>query len=472
MTRYPDAMRVQVVYAAALALAAVAAPGPGAEAATRPNVVVIVADDLGYSDLGVQGGKLVPTPHIDSIARDGVRFTDGYVPVPICSPSRAGLITGRYPERFGHEYNVLARQSGSGLPLSERTLVERIHELGYATTIIGKWHLGGTPEFLPMRRGFDEFYGTLANTPYFHPPLVDSRLGPVPRRVEDDTYYTTEAYAERAVGLITSHADRPFFLYLAFNACHTPVQAPERYTSRFAGVEDPDQRLYAAALSALDDAVGSVLAALRQKDLERSTLVFFLSDNGGPTDVNASRNVPLKGRKGTTWEGGIRVPFLVRWTGRIQAGTRYDEPVISLDVLATAFAAAGGNARAEWKLDGVDLLPHLTGKQHAAPHAALFWRFGPQWAVRMGNWKLVQARDLSVKPEDTSPSASKVEPRPWLIDLTNDLGEERDLSPSHPEKAEALRRAWEAWNRGIREPASALPPQRGSAMEPGSHDGE
>ena len=321
-----------------------------AMAAERPNVIVILADDLGYSDLGVQGGKDVPTPQIDSIAKGGIRFTRGYVSGPYCSPTRAGLLTGRYQTRFGHEFNEGGgNRDIFGLPLGENTFADRMKILGYATAAVGKWHLGYGPEFRPMKRGFDEFYGTLANTPFFHPQLVDSRLSPDPKRVDDAAFYTTDAYAERAVDIIQKNKDRPFFLYLPFNACHVPIQATEKYLDRFKNVEDKERRGYAAMLSALDDAVGRVLTAVRSLKLEDRTLIFFCSDNGGPMTKmgqNGSNNRPLRGQKGDTWEGGVRVPFFVQWKGQLPAGKLYDHPVIQLDILPTAHRRQRGRGQA------------------------------------------------------------------------------------------------------------------------------
>ncbi|MBX9789329.1 MAG: sulfatase-like hydrolase/transferase [Pirellulales bacterium] len=445
-----------------LVAAVLAIPSTAAEQARQPNIVVILIDDTGYSDIGVQGGTDIPTPNIDSIAQAGTRCTNGYVSCPYCSPTRAGLITGRYQQRFGHEFNEGVGRLPFGLPVTETTMADRLRTLGYATAAIGKWHLGRDSQFRARRRGFDEFYGTLGNTPFLHPQLVDSRIDGQPRRVEDPNFYTTDAYAARAVEFINGHADKPFFLYLPFNACHGPTQTLEKYTARFPNIADMPRRQYAAVLSALDDAVGAVLSTLRDKQLEEQTLVFFLSDNGGPMDKmgpNGSNNRPLKGQKGDTWEGAIRVPFFVQWKGVIPPGKVYAEPVISLDILPTAIAAAGGQPEPDWKLDGVDLLPYLTGKQTGPPHAALFWRFGTQWAVRMGNWKLVQGYDYAIAQPDPRPSMTKVT-QPLLFDLAADIGEAHDLAAQQPEKVKELRTAWEAWNRENVEPAWSPQPRR------------
>jgi arylsulfatase A-like enzyme len=435
-------------------LALLAAPASAAD--RKPNVIVILGDDMGYGDVGVHGCKDIPTPHMDSIARNGVRCSSGYVSGPYCSPTRAGLMTGRYQARFGHEFNEGQGTATFGLTLSETTFAQRMQEAGYATGAIGKWHLGSQPQFRPTSRGFDEFYGTLANTPFRNPLLLDSKAGPDPARVEDDKFYTTEAYAARAADFMKRNKDRPFFLYLPFNAVHTPLQAAQKYLDRFPAITDPLRKAMAAEMSAFDDAVGSVLAAVRELKLEEHTLIVFLSDNGGQRG-QASDNRPLRDRKATTFEGGIRVPFFVQWKGRLPAGKVFDHPVIQLDILPTALAAAGVTARPEWKLDGVNLLPHLEGKTTAAPHANLYWRFGPQWAIRQGDWKLVAARDPDAQQpgllQDLKVTA------PLLFNLKDDIGESKDLAAANPEKAKALKAAWDAWNKELAPPAWLPQPQ-------------
>ncbi|MCX5758725.1 MAG: sulfatase-like hydrolase/transferase, partial [Candidatus Hydrogenedentes bacterium] len=348
----------------------------GAEPA-RPNIVVILADDLGYADLGCQGCSDIPTPNIDSLAREGVRFTNGYVSCPVCSPTRAGLMTGRYQQRFGHEFNPgppTAAQDTFGLPLDQPTIAERLKAAGYATGLFGKWHLGFKPEMQPQKRGFDEFYGFLGGA---HNYLrVGEKANPIMRGTEPvaDIDYTTDAFAREAVSFIDRHRTVPFFLYVPFNAVHAPLEAPEKYLSRFPNIEDKKRRTFAAMLSALDDNVGLILAKLRECQLEENTLVFFISDNGGPTVQTSSRNHPLQGFKGQVYEGGIRVPFLAQWKGRIPSGKVDDRPVIAIDVHPTALAVAGVIPPADAKLEGVNLLPYLTGQESAAPHDALFWR--------------------------------------------------------------------------------------------------
>jgi arylsulfatase A-like enzyme len=413
----------------------------------KPNVIVFLSDDVGYGEYGFQGNKEIPTPNIDSIAKNGIRFTQGYVSGPYCSPTRAGLMTGRYQTRFGHEFNeggATGTNSGFGLPLTETTIANRMKELGYATCAIGKWHLGGFPDHLPMKRGFDEFFGTVANTPFFNPPnFVDSRVSQEKFPVQDDNFYTTDAYRERAVDWIEKHKDKPFFIYFPFNAQHAPLQATEKYFSRFSNIADEKRKTFAAMMSAMDDAVGAVLEKIRDIGQEENTLIFFLADNGGPTQQTTSKNDPLRGFKATTWEGGVRVPFCVQWKGKIPAGKVYEHPIIQLDILPTAIVAAGGKVDPAWKLDGEDLLPYLTGYE-GVPHETLYWRFGSQWAIRHGDWKLV------VGNEPGSP-ASATKP-PSLFNLASDISESKDLATAQPDKVKELKAIYDKWNAEQEEP--------------------
>jgi arylsulfatase A-like enzyme len=411
------------------------------EAPRRPNIVLIVADDLGYGELGCQGRtKEIPTPNIDSLAKNGTRFTSGYVSCPVCSPTRAGLMTGRYQQRFGHEFNPGGAEGAAenfGLPLTEATLPQRLKAAGYATGMVGKWHLGNRPEYLPLRRGFDEFFGFLGGAHSYVDARADGR-NPILRGTEpvDEKLYLTDAFAREAVAFVDRHKAEPFFLYLAFNAVHNPLQAPQKYQDRFPSIEDPKRRTFAAMLSAQDDAVGAVLSRLREAGLEGNTLIFYISDNGGPTPQTTSKNDPLGGRKGQVFEGGIRVPFLVQWKGHLPAGKVDDRPVIALDIHPTALAAAGAPAPAGAKLDGVDLLPFLSGRSEGAPHDSLFWRFGAQSAVRQGDWKLVKQTGDPAR----------------LYDLSKDIGESRDLAAEEPSVVKALEGALAAWDAQLEQP--------------------
>jgi arylsulfatase A-like enzyme len=400
----------------------------------RPNIIIFLADDEGWGELGCQGNKEIPTPNIDSIAASGIRFTQGYVAATYCSPCRAGLMTGRYPTRFGHEFNGGggAGNATFGLPVTETTIANRLKDLGYHTACVGKWHLGGAPQFVATKRGFDEFYGTVANTPFFNPPnFIDSRVSTEVKPINDPNFYTTDAYAERACDWIEKHKEGPFFLYLPFNAQHAPLQATEKYLSRFPNITDEKRKLFAAMMSAKDDAVGRVLAKVKEIGAEENTLVWYLADNGGPTQSTTSQNGPLRGYKAQTWEGGTRVPFMVKWPAKLAAGKVYENPVMNLDILPTCVTAAGGTVATEWNLDGVDLAPYLTGKNAERPHQTLYWRFGPQWAARHGDHKLVKGAGQDA---------------PGLYNLAVDIGEKNDLSAAEPAKAAELKALWDKWN--------------------------
>lgn len=422
-------------------LASLAAVPLARGASRKPNIVLLFGDDLGITDIGCYGGKEIPTPNIDSIARNGVRFTDGYVSCPYCSPTRAGLMTGRYQTHFGHEFNPGPAGQASdnfGLPLSETAMPQRLKDLGYRTAMFGKWHLGYREKYRPFERGFDEFYGFLGGAHSYLDARADSNNPIFDRDKEvDKVEYTTDEFGKRAAAFIDANKDHPFFVYVPFNAVHTPMESIKKYEDRFASIADERRRTYAAMLSALDDNVGLVLKALERNKLTKDTLVVFLTDNGGPTQANTSRNDPLHGVKAQVWDGGIRIPFAMQWPGgKIPKGKTFTHPVIALDLLPTFAAAAGGKPDASWKLDGVDLLPFVTGKNKGAPHERLFWRFGRQWAVREGDWKLMSMGDTP----------------PQLFNMRSDIGETKDLSAAEPARAAAMKTAWDAWNRNNIEP--------------------
>lgn len=408
--------------------------------ARKPYVLVIVADDLGYADVGFHGGRQIPTPNLDALAAGGTRCTNGYVSCPVCSPTRAGLVTGRYQQRFGHELNPGGGgvREDFGLPLTEKTVASALKPAGYATGIVGKWHLGSSPKFNPLERGYDEFFGFLGGAHSYL--LGDDRDKAQPilrgRDTVDEKEYLTDAIGREATSFVERHREQPFLLYVTFNAVHLPQEAPAKYLDRFKNIEDEKRHKYAAMLSALDDNVGLLLNKLRDLKLDNDTLVFFISDNGGPTRANASSNDPLHGNKATVWEGGIRVPFVVRWPGHVPAGAVYEQPVISLDIAATTAAAAGAKLGGDNKVDGVDLLPFFTGNVKSAPHDTLYWRFGPQWAIRQGNLKLLKTGDQP----------------PQLFDLQADIGEEHDLAADKPEVVEQLGKAYQQWNAQLEEP--------------------
>jgi len=409
-------------------------------AANRPNIIIIVADDLGYADLGCQGATDVRTPFIDSIATNGVRFTDGYVSCPVCSPTRAGLMTGKYQQRFGHELNPPppAQAGNVGLSLKETTLADRLKTAGYVTGMFGKWHLGLAEIYNPTRRGFDEYFGFLHGR-HDYLDWEGDPFNPVVRGTKrmKGKDYLTDAFSQEAVSFIKSHQKEPFFIYLPYNAVHSPLEAPKHYLQRFSEVRDVKRRTYLAMLSAMDDGVGAVLRTLRETGLETNTLVIFFSDNGGPTQETTSRNKPLSGGKGSVRDGGIRTPAMLQWTGTIPAGKIYSQPVIQLDYHVTALAAAGVLTKNSTNLDGVDLLPFLAGKKTSAPHQYLYWRYNKQWAIRSGSYKLAQF-----------PNGS-----PKLFDLSNDIAESKDLIVAKPDVATRLQREWNEWSNQMVPPA-------------------
>lgn len=428
--------------------------------AKKPNFIIFLADDLGYGDVGCFGSKDVPTPHIDSIARNGVKCTSGYVSAAVCSPSRAALMTGRYQQRFGFEFNTgpAARDMKLrlGLPLTEKTLPQYLKAAGYTTGMVGKWHLGGNEEFQPPRRGFDEYFGFHhgANA-FITQGTVDGRFvetedasgalskPPVKRNqpvfrgmtpVDEDTYLT-DAFAREATAFLDQHHDKPFLLYMPFNAVHTPLQATAKYVDRVASIADERHRMLAAMTVAMDDAIGAVLAKVKQYGLERDTLIFFFSDNGCPTYTRAGTNGPLSGSKITYFEGGIRVPFAVQWTGRLKAGQVYGQPVVSRDVLPTILAAAGVALPAD--LDGVDILPYLDGRKKGSAHEWLFWRAGRNMAVRHGDWKLLVLHNGEIV---------------HLYNLAKDIGERNDVAGQNAAVVKRMRAELEKWSASMMKP--------------------
>jgi len=410
------------------------------EAKKRPNIVVIVGDDMGYADIGCHGCKDIATPNIDSIAQNGVRFTNGYVSCPVCSPTRAGLVTGRYQQRFGHEFNPGAPREGTkedvGLPLTEVTIANVLKSAGYATGIVGKWHLGNVPHFHPLKRGFDEYFGFLGGSHSYTDPGLGS-ANPIMRGTEpvNEKEYLTDAFTREAMSFIERHKDKPFFLYLTYNAVHSPLEVPERYKNKFEKTSDPKRRVYAGMMTAMDEGIGKVLGKLRDLTLEEDTLIFFVSDNGGPTGNNGSNNSPLRATKATVYEGGIRVPFMIQWPRRLKGGKVAEIPVIALDILPTAAAAAGAQIPKDRKIDGVNLLPYISGEKKGTPHEMLFWRMGQNHAIRKGNWKLVTMAGETA-----------------LYDLAADIGESKDMKAEKPDIVQELQKAFEKWSKDMAEP--------------------
>lgn len=467
----------------------------GARAAPRPNIIMILADDLGYADISAYKLDRFQTPNIDRIGMQGVRFTDGYATAPVCGPSRAGLMTGRYQDRFGFEYNDgPARRDlaeGLGLAVGEITLAQLLKSSGYHTGMIGKWHLGSQPQFYPMNRGFEEFVGFLpGETSYMDPdlpgvhvsfgPLGDDaakstrqapdndadrtrrsqRIASTFRRaapnqiiegadrhvIHNENEYLTDYFADRATDFIRrgSQSGRPYFLYLAFNAVHSPHMVTAKYYDRFPQIKNHQQRVYAAMVAALDDAVGRVLDAVDASGEAGNTLIYFASDNGCAMYwPGLCSCTPLRGGKLSHYEGGLRVPFMMRWPDRIKPGVVYRNVVSLLDVLPTSVAAAGGKLPADRIYDGVDLTPYLTGRRTGDPHNSLAWRRLPLFSIREGDWKLWE----SVNDQTGRYGEYKL-----LFNLKDDLNETTNLADKYPQKVRQLEQDVHAWARGMVDP--------------------
>jgi arylsulfatase A-like enzyme len=494
-------MKLQTLLAFAVSTAALGLSlAPRASAADaparKPNVLLIITDDLGYQDLGFQGSPDIPTPHLDELVKHGVKFTNAYVTAPICGASRAGLLSGTYQQRDSYETNPGPTQ---GLNVKEATIANAFHDAGYATAAVGKWSVGQLPQFRPQQRGFDEFFGFLgmmhpyvpgpvdpsvrmvggeAPRPGFGPDngpgnrgqrgaatrpglaggpggeggggggrggfggggggggggIIGADAGHFVRGNEDVTEdgYATEAFAREAISFVDRHKDSPFFLYLAFNASHSPLQPTQKYLDRFPTLTGK-HKLYAATTSAMDDAVGNVLDELKKNGQEDNTLIAFINDNGGPPNDITANNAPLSGTKGSLWEGGIRVASFLHWPGHFPEGVVINQPIISLDYFPTLLAAAGLPTPAGKVFEGTSLLPLLAGTPDPNfPNRTLYWRFGTLWAIREGQWKLeIPQRNVTT---------------PLLFDLASDLPENNNVAAQHPDIVKHLTDEWNAWN--------------------------
>ncbi|MGX5856546.1 sulfatase [Dyadobacter jiangsuensis] len=416
----------------------------------QPNIVFILADDAGYADFGFQGSQVMKTPHLDALARQGVVFGQAYVTAAVCGPSRAAILTGKYQQRFGfEENNVPGIMSQSclpddemGLPLDQSTLADHLKKRGYQTALLGKWHQGNADRFHPTYRGFDEFYGFRGGArSYF--PFGDGNPNHRPEdRMErgfgnfrEHEGYLTDVLAQEAVRFIDQNRDRPFFLMLSFNGVHAPMDAREDDLKRFSGLTGKRKQL-AAMTWALDRACGQILDKLKVLGLTDETLIVFTNDNGGPTDANASDNSPLSGTKANHLEGGIRVPMIMTWPGHLSAGTRYEFPVSTLDLLPTFYRAAGGNLSDLNDIDGVDLMPYLSGRQKERPHEILYWKKESRGAIRQGDWKLIRFPDRPAQ----------------LYDMATDPGEKQDLAAAHPALVASLYKKLFAWELTLQRP--------------------
>ena len=424
-----DFLRSSMLAASGICLGGrVSTAGARQKSGRRPNIVVIVSDDQGYADSSCYDHpKEVGTPGIDRLAAEGVRFTNGYASGYVCAPTRAGLLTGRYQQRFGF---YTAGDSRTGMPTSEITVADVLSKNGYATAVIGKWHVGLEPEYRPLQRGFDEFYGFLGHGAhdYFKLDVTDEYTS-IYRNDKPitDTGYLTNNLAREAVSFIERHQKKPFFLYLPFNAVHWPLQALKKHMDRF-DTGDENRDIYLAMLVCMDEAISRVLEALKRTDADDNTLIIFFSDNGG-AKKNFANNGALRDYKQTVYEGGIRVPFIIRWPGKLPKAAVCDEPVISLDVMPTVCAAAGAELPDDRVYDGRNILGVLQGQTGKPLHEALFWYDGTnQWAVRVGKWKLLSCN-------------GSLE----LYDLKSDISERNNLKEQKPQIVERLQQTFDAW---------------------------
>lgn len=446
----------------------------------EPNFVVIFTDDQGWADLGCQGvrGDL-KTPHLDALAATGARCTAGYTTAPQCSPARAGLLTGRYQQRFG-----LEEIADTPMPVSERTIAERLKPAGYISGMVGKWHLDASPSsvgwikrnrqnvvrapgkplqikesirrrFSPAGQGFDEFYMNNRERRWANFRADGSSLKADGEWITETTGDRLDDETAGALAFIDRNHAKPFFLYLAYSGPHTPLAATQERLARFPGEMPQRRRTALAMLATMDDGVGKIRESLQRYGIEENTLIIFTSDNGAPLKMtmddapmtlgpdgeqiakggwDGSINAPQLGEKGMLTEGGIREPFLWSWKGVIPPSTVFDHPISTLDIAATVLSAAGVDERDG--LDGVNLLPHLTGQKSVPPHDALYWRFWKQAAVRSGDWKLLHLGDGT----------------DFLFDLREPDPETRNLAAEHPEKVAHLRTKLEAWTQQLRPP--------------------
>jgi arylsulfatase A-like enzyme len=438
----PDVTRREFLGTALVAGAALSvAPMPATASPDRPNLLFILADDLGYGDLSCYGRPDFQTPVLDQMAREGMKFTSAYAAAPVCTPTRCAYITGRYPQRLqvGLQEPLKHGQTSIGLPPDHPTIASLLKKAGYRTSLVGKWHLGWLPEFGPNRHGFDEFFGMLSGAAdYFTHVAADAPGGEHggPDLWENLTKiersgYLTDLFTDRAVEFLARPHSEPFLLSLQYNAPHSPWEGPAdgpmNHQDHGSGpmVEGGSRAIYGEMMKSMDAGIGRVLAALKKHDLEKNTIVIFTSDNGGE---RYSYNWPFSFQKMYLWEGGTRVPAIVRWPGVVPAGQVSDQAVITMDWTATMLALAGASADAAYPLDGENLMPVLTGKR-SEYQRTLFWRTVLRDSARMGRWKYL-----------------KDSGEEHLFDLANDPGEKAELRTKHPEVFAEIRKRFNAWN--------------------------
>ena len=424
--------------------------------AAKPNVIVILSDDAGYADFGFTTNKLIPTPNVDRLARNGIVFTQGYVSASTCTPSRMGLMTGRYQQRFGAECNVPTiptpgyTKEDLGLDASQHTMGDTMRDQGYRTIAIGKWHLGELPKYHPNRRGFDEFYGFLGGSRSYwllkNPAVGHAiRHNEKPVDEEKEITYLTDDFTDAALEFVDRNRRQPFFMYLAYNAVHGPKHAKEEDIEQCGQISEKGRKLVAAMTRSMDHNIGRLLNKLDALKLTENTLIVFVNDNGGPQDQSYS-NSPLRGFKGTYWEGGIRVPFVISWPAKLPKGQKYTHPVSSLDLLPTCLAAGGGKVPPDWKIDGVNLLPFIQGDSSKAPHETLFWRFWRVSVARRGPWKLIRVADDPLQAE------RKLILPLMLFNIDTDPAETKNLAKEYPQRTQQLLAALKNWEKTLAKP--------------------
>ncbi|WP_245732139.1 sulfatase-like hydrolase/transferase [Thalassotalea agarivorans] len=407
----------------------------------KPNFVVIIADDLGYGDLGYTGSLQIKTPHIDQLAHGGVIVEQGYVSAPVCGPSRAGLMTGRNQVNFGFDNNNVKpgpqyNKDYFGLPVTEKTIANWLAPLGYVSGLMGKWHLGDEPHFKAQNRGFDEVWTyPVGGHDYFRSePDGEGYLSPLESnfKTPQPITYLTDDTGNESVDFIRRHKDKPFFLYASFNAPHAPLQAKKEDIARYKHIKNEKRQIYAAMIHNLDVNVGKIIATLKEQGVYDNTVVIFLSDNGGSVARKNPRltNAPYRGGKGILLEGGIRVPFIVSWPGKLEAGTRYHYPITALDILPSFVAAAGGRIEKQDNIDGVNVFPYLTMEKSGNPNAKLMWRFTVSASIREGDWKLIRLPDRL----------------PQLYNVKLDVAEQHDVASKHPERVNRLLKVLGQWD--------------------------
>jgi len=425
--------------------------GTKKSAVKQPNIVLLFSDDAGYADFGFHGSKIMKTPHLDKLAKEGVKFDQAYVTDPTCGPSRAGLITGKYQQRFGFEENNVpgymsensaADGSDMGIPVEEVTIADYLKKLGYTNGFYGKWHVGGADKFHPLNRGFDQFYGFRggARSYFAYSKAPASKLDLNERNFgnfEEPKGYYTDVLAQETVEFIESSVkkDKPFFAFVSFNAVHTPMDAKPEDLAQFPKLEGKLKTLAAMTL-ALDRASGKIMDKLAELGIDDNTIVIFTNDNGGPSDKNASSNAPFSGTKSNHLEGGLRVPFLMKWPNHIQPNSSFNEPVSLFDLLPTFYAAGGGMTKDLDAVDGVNLLPYIQNQTNSRPHDVLFWKKDTRATIRDGDWKLIRFPD---RPAE-------------LYYVPDDVRESNNLAAEQPDKVKKMFKKLFAWESTLERP--------------------